>query len=156
MVLFWQSGHGSNLIYGIHATGAIRNWAPIIVFAFLFGISMDYEVFVLARMREEYDRTQDTRKAIVTSLGRTGRLITGAALILAISFASLSTTNDVTVKVPATGLAVGVILDAVVVRTLLVPAIAAMLGHWNWWMPSGLARALHTPAPPPTPVGASE
>ena len=156
MVLFWQSGHGSNLIYGIHATGAIRNWAPIIVFAFLFGISMDYEVFVLARMREEYDRTGDTREAIVTSLGRTGRLITGAALILAISFASLSTTNDVTVKVPATGLAVGVILDAVVVRTLLVPAIAAMLGKWNWWMPSGLARALRAPAPPATPIGASE
>jgi RND superfamily putative drug exporter len=145
IVLFWQSGHGSNLIYGVHAIHAIRNWAPIIIFAFLFGISMDYEVFVLARMREEYDATGDTRGAIVTSLGRTGRLITCAALILAISFASLSTTNDVSVQVPATGLAVGVILDAVVVRTLLVPAIAAMLGDWNWWMPSGLSRLLRAP-----------
>lgn len=145
IVLFWQSGHGSNLIYGVHATHAIRNWAPVIVFAFLFGISMDYEVFVLARMREEYDATGDTRRAIVGSLSRTGRLITSAALILGISFASLSTTNDIAVQVPATGLAVGVIIDAVVVRTLLVPAIAAMLGDWNWWMPSGLSRILRAP-----------
>ena len=144
IVLFWQSGHGSNLIYGVHAIHAIRNWAPIIMFAFLFGISMDYEVFVLARMREEYDASGDTRQAIVGSLARTGRLITCAALILGISFASLSTTNDIAVQVPATGLAVGVILDALVVRTLLVPAIAAMLGRWNWWMPAGLARILRT------------
>lgn len=144
IVMFWQSGHGSSLIYGIHAIHAIRNWAPIIIFAFLFGISMDYEVFVLARMREEYDATGDTKQAIVGALGRTGRLITSAALILGISFASLSTTNDIAVQVPATGLAVGVILDAVVVRTLLVPAIAAMLGRWNWWMPAGLALVLRT------------
>ncbi len=144
IVMFWQSGHGSNLIYGIHAIHAIRNWAPIVIFAFLFGISMDYEVFVLARMREEYDASGDTTRAIVASLGRTGRLITCAALILGISFASLSTTNDIAVQVPATGLAVGVILDAVVVRTLLVPAIAAMLGRWNWWMPASLARLLRT------------
>lgn len=147
IVIFWQSGHGSGAIYGIHAIHAIRNWAPIIIFAFLFGISMDYEVFVLARMREEYDATGDTRRAIVSSLARTGRLITCAALILAISFASLSTTNDIAVQVPATGLAVGVILDAVLVRTLLVPAIAAMLGRWNWWMPTPLARVLRAPAP---------
>ena len=118
---------------------------PIIMFAFLFGISMDYEVFVLSRMREEYDATGDTRGAIVASISRTGRLITCAALILAISFASLSTTNDIAVQVPATGLAVGVILDAVVVRTFLVPALAALLGEWNWWMPGPLARALRAP-----------
>jgi putative drug exporter of the RND superfamily len=142
IVLFWQDGHGSQAIYGVAATHAIRNWVPVIMFAFLFGISMDYEVFVLARMREEYDRTRDTRQAIVRSLGHTGRLITCAALILAISFASLSTVNDIAVEVPATGLAIGVILDAVIVRTLLVPALAALLGEWNWWMPAPLARAL--------------
>ncbi len=118
------------------------------MFAFLFGISMDYEVFVLARMREEYDATRDTREAIVRAIGRTGRLITCAALILAISFASLSTVNDIAVEVPATGLAVGVILDAVIVRTLLVPALAALLGPWNWWMPESLARLLHIPSSP--------
>ena len=142
IVIFWQSGHGSNLIYGIQATHAIRNWAPVVMFAFLFGISMDYEVFVLARMREEYDATGDTHQAIIGSIARTGRLITCAALILAISFASLSTTNDIAIEVPATGLAFGVILDAVVVRTFLVPALAALLGRWNWWMPTGLARIL--------------
>jgi len=145
IVIFWQSGHGADAIYGIHATHAIRNWAPIIMFAFLFGISMDYEVFVLARMREAYDATGDTRRAIIASMSRTGRLITCAALILAISFASLSTTNDIAVQVPATGLAVGVILDAVVVRTFLVPALAAIFGKWNWWMPGPLARALRVP-----------
>ena len=83
IVLFWQQGRGSGAIYGIAATHAIRNWIPIIMFAFLFGISMDYEVFVLARMREEYDATGDTRRAIVGAVARTGRLITCAALILA-------------------------------------------------------------------------
>src|SRR5437588_774783 len=112
IVLFWQWGHGSSLIYGIHATHAIRNWAPIIIFAFLFGISMDYEVFVLARMREEYDATHDTRRAIVVSIGHTGRLITGAALILGISFASLSSTNDIALQHPPTGLADRTILHA--------------------------------------------
>lgn len=147
IVIFWQSGHGSSAIYGIQATHAIRNWAPIIMFAFLFGISMDYEVFVLARMREEYDITRDTRRAIIQSIARTGRLITCAALILGISFASLSSTNDIAVQVPATGLAVGVILDAVIVRTLLVPALAAVLGEWNWWFPDRLARVLGAPEP---------
>jgi RND superfamily putative drug exporter len=146
LVLFWQQGHGSNAVYGISATQSIRNWVPVIMFAFLFGISMDYEVFVLARLREEYDKTGDTRQAIVQAIARTGRLITCAALILGISFASLSTVNDLAVEVPATGLAVGVILDAVIVRTLLVPALAALLGRWNWWMPAPLARVLRVPA----------
>ena len=97
LVLFWQDGHGSNLIYGVPATGSIRNWIPIVAFAFLFGISMDYEVFILARMREEYDRTGSTTQAVVGSLAHTGRLVTCAALILAISFASLSTAPDIVV-----------------------------------------------------------
>ncbi len=145
LVLFWQQGHGSNAIYGVPATQSIRNWVPVIMFAFLFGISMDYEVFVLSRLREEYDKTGDTRGAIVQAIARTGRLITCAALILGISFVSLSTVNDIAVEVPATGLAVGVILDAVIVRTLLVPALAALLGGWNWWMSARLARLLHVP-----------
>ncbi len=146
VVLFWQQGHGSNAIFGVQATHSIRNFIPLIMFAFLFGISMDYEVFVLSRLREEYDATGDTRQAIVNSLARTGRLVTCAALILAISFASLSTQKDIVVQIAATGLAVGVILDAVVVRTLLVPALAALLGRWNWWLPGPLARALRVPA----------
>jgi RND superfamily putative drug exporter len=142
LVLFWQNGHGSNLIYGVPATGSIRNWVPIIAFAFLFGISMDYEVFILARMREEYDNTGSTKHAIVGSLAHTGRLVTCAALILAISFASLSTSPDIVVEMIATALAFGVLIDAVIVRTTLVPVLVAVMGRWNWWMPSGLARLL--------------
>jgi RND superfamily putative drug exporter len=145
LVLFWQNGHGSNLLYGVPATGSIRNWIPIISFAFLFGISMDYEVFILARTREEYDRTGSTHQAIVRSLARTGRLITCAALILAISFASLSTAPDIVVEMIATALAFGVLIDAVIVRTLLVPALVAIMGRWNWWMPNGFARLLRLP-----------
>jgi RND superfamily putative drug exporter len=145
LVLFWQNGHGSNLIYGVPATGSIRNWIPIVSFAFLFGLSMDYEVFILARMREEYDRTGSTNQAVVTALARTGRLVTCGALILAISFASLSTAPDIVVEMIATGLAVGILVDAVIVRTLLVPALVAIMGHWNWWMPRPLARLLRLP-----------
>jgi putative drug exporter of the RND superfamily len=146
LVLFWQNGHGSNLIYGVPATGSIRNWIPIISFAFLFGISMDYEVFILARMREEYDRTGSTKQAIVGSLAHTGRLVTCGALILAISFASLSTAPDIVVQMIATGLAFGVLIDAIIVRTLLVPALVAIMGDWNWWMPEPLRRVLRAPA----------
>jgi RND superfamily putative drug exporter len=145
LVLFWQNGHGSNLIYGVPATGSIRNWIPIIAFAFLFGISMDYEVFILARMREEYDHTGSTPRAVVSSLAHTGRLVTCGALILAISFASLSTAPDIVVEMIATALAFGVLIDAVIVRTLLVPALVAIMGRWNWWMPNGLARLLRLP-----------
>jgi RND superfamily putative drug exporter len=145
LVLFWQDGHGSNLIYGVPGTGSIRNWIPIITFAFLFGISMDYEVFILARMREEYDRTGSTTQAVTRSLAHTGRLVTCAALILAISFTSLTTNPDIVVQMIASGLAFGVLVDALIVRTLLVPALVAIMGHWNWWMPSGLARLLRLP-----------
>jgi RND superfamily putative drug exporter len=142
LVLFWQHGYGSHFMYGVPATGSIRNWVPIVSFAFLFGLSMDYEVFVLARMREEYDRTRSTDQAVVAALARTGRLVTCAAVVLAISFASLSSAPDVVVEMIATGLGVGILIDAVVVRTLLVPALVAIMGRWNWWLPGGLARLL--------------
>jgi RND superfamily putative drug exporter len=156
LVLFWQQGHGSKLVYGVPATGAIRDFIPILVFAFLFGLSMDYEVFLLARTREEYDRTGSTREAVVGSLGRTGRLVTSAALILAVSFLSLSTNPDLPVRVIATGLSLGILLDAFVVRTLLVPALVAIMGRWNWWMPGSLARLLRLGPTTPTrdPAGA--
>jgi putative drug exporter of the RND superfamily len=150
MVLVWQQGHGSNLIWGVPATHSIREFVPILVFAFLFGLSMDYEVFVLARMREEYDATRSTNQAVVNALARTGRLVTSAAVILCISFASITLTPNVDIKVLAFGLAAGILLDATVIRTLLVPALVALLGRWNWWMPDRLGRVLRTtPAPLP-------
>ncbi len=142
LVLFWQEGHGSNLIYGVPAISAIREWVPIVVFAFLFGLSMDYEVFVLARIREEYDATGSTNEAITRALARTGRLVTCAALIIAVSLLSLSVNPDIIVRLIATGLAAGILLDVLVVRTLLVPALVALMGDLNWWMPRRFARLL--------------
>jgi RND superfamily putative drug exporter len=149
MVTFWQNGHGSQLIYGMPATAAIRDWIPIVVFACLFGLSMDYEVFVLTRVREEYERTGNTDEAVVAALARTGRLVTCAALILAVSFLSLSSNPNQLVKIVASALAVGIVLDAVVIRTLLVPAFMSLMGPWNWWMPERLANLLRLPPPAP-------
>ena len=124
------------------------------VFAFLFGLSMDYEVFILARTREAYDTDAagSTGQAIVTGLSRTGRLVTSAAAILFLSFLSMSSAPDTDVKVLATGLGAGILLDAVLVRSLLVPAYISILGRWNWWMPSGLARALRVKPSPLMPA----
>ncbi|HZB97439.1 MAG TPA: MMPL family transporter, partial [Candidatus Sulfotelmatobacter sp.] len=148
LVWFWQDGHGSNALFGIPATGAITFWLPLMVFAFLFGLSMDYEVFILTRVREEYDRTGSTRGAVIEGLGRTGRLVTSAALILFLAFGSLASAPNTDVKVLATGLGAGILLDATVVRALLVPAMVALFGRWNWWMPRFARRALRLPAIP--------
>jgi RND superfamily putative drug exporter len=142
MEIVWQQGHGSDEIWGIAATGSISSWIPFIVFAFLYGLSMDYEVFILSRIREEYDKTHDTDEAIVYGLGRTGRLVTSAALILFLAFAALASGPETDVKVLATGLAAGILLDATVVRGVLVPALVSLFGRWNWWMPAGVARVL--------------
>ena len=142
LVLVWQNGYGSSQIWGIPETGATTAWVPFMVFAFLFGLSMDYEVFILARMREEYDRNGDTNESVIEGIGRTGRLVTSGALILFFSFLSLSTTPSNDVKVLATGLAAGILLDATLVRALLVPAAVSLMGKWNWWMPTPLARLL--------------
>ncbi|HTX00172.1 MAG TPA: MMPL family transporter [Acidimicrobiales bacterium] len=143
---FWQDGHGSQAIFGIPATGAITFWVPLMVFAFLFGLSMDYEVFILTRVREEYDRTKSTVVAVVEGLGRTGRLVTCAALILFLAFASLASAPDTDIKVLATGLGAGILFDATVVRALLVPALVALFGRWNWWLPRPVSRLLLLPA----------
>ena len=150
MTLVWQAGHGSDEIWGIAATGSIASWIPLMVFAFLYGLSMDYEVFILARMREEYDQTRDTDEAVVFGLGRTGRLVTSAALILFLTFAAMASGPQTDVKILATGLAAGIMLDATVVRALLVPAVVSMFGRWNWWLPAGAARLLRVrPSPEP-------
>jgi RND superfamily putative drug exporter len=140
--LVWQHGHGSSLIWGISATGSINAWLPLMVFAFLFGLSMDYEVFILARMREEYDKTGSTDTAVVRGIGRTGRLVTSAALILFLAFTSLASGPETDIKVLATGLAAGILLDATVIRALLVPAVVSLFGRWNWWLPRVPARLL--------------
>src|SRR3984885_9090195 len=153
--LVWQNGHGSNLIWGIAATGSITSWIPLMVFAFLFGLSMDYEVFILARMREEYDATGSTDTAVIRGIGRTGRLVTSAALILFLAFVSLASGPETEIKVLATGLAAGILLDATVIRALLVPAVVSLFGSWNWWLPQMPARLLRVePSPSPRPTSA--
>nr|WP_246405644.1 MMPL family transporter [Modestobacter versicolor] len=145
---FWQEGNGSDALFGVSPTGAITFWLPVIIFAFLFGLSMDYEVFILARMREEYDDTGNTPDAVITGLGRTGRLVTSAALILFFSFAALASSPGVDIKVLGTALGVGILIDATLIRALLVPALVSLLGKWNWWLPAGLARVLRVEPSP--------
>ena len=142
LVLVWQNGLVSEAIWGIEATGSIPSWMPLMVFAFLFGLSMDYEVFILARMREEYDRTGSTHQAVVQGIGRTGRLVTSAALILFLAFVSMASGPDTEVKMLATGLAAGILIDATIIRALIVPAVISLMGRWNWWLPSWPARLL--------------
>ncbi len=142
MVLFWQDGHGSNALFGIQATGAVTFWIPLMVFAFLFGLSMDYEVFILSRIREEYDGARSTNAAVIEGVGRTGRLVTSAALILFLAFAALASGPGTDLKTLATGLGFGILLDATVVRALLVPSLVSLFGSWNWYLPAGVARLL--------------
>jgi putative drug exporter of the RND superfamily len=148
LVLVWQHGYGSEAIWDIQATGSIPSWMPLMVFAFLFGLSMDYEVFILSRMREEYDRTRSTETAVIRGIGRTGRLVTSAALILFLAFTSMASGPETDVKMMATGLAAGILLDATVIRALIVPAVISLMGRWNWWLPHWPARLLRVrPSP---------
>ncbi|HKN93298.1 MAG TPA: MMPL family transporter, partial [Thermoleophilaceae bacterium] len=118
--------------------------------------SMDYEVFILTRMREEYDGGGDTNEAVVRGIGRTGRLVTSAALILFLAFMSLASGPDTAVKVLATGLAAGILLDATLIRAILVPAVVSLFGRWNWVLPHRAARVLRvepSPRPAQEPAG---
>jgi RND superfamily putative drug exporter len=152
VVFIFQQGHGSSL-WNISATHAITAWIPLMIFAFLFGLSMDYEVFMLTRMREAYDETGSTRQAIELGLARTGKLVTSAALILMFAFLVLSSSPGFEIKEFAIGLAAGIIFDATVIRALLVPALMRLLGPANWWMPDWTRTVLfirpdQKPAPP--------
>ena len=142
MVLVWQKDFGSEQIWGIEATGSINEWLPVMVFAFLFGVSMDYQVFIISRMRESFDRTGSTKQAVVEGIGRTGRLVTSAAMILGLAFVALSAQPGTEVKIFATALAAGILIDATIVRAMLVPATVAILGRWNWALPNWPARLL--------------
>jgi putative drug exporter of the RND superfamily len=156
MVLVWQKGYGSELIWGIPATGSIPSWLPLMAFAFLFGLSMDYEVFILSRMREEYDRTGSTELAVVRGIGRTGRLVTSAALILFLAFIAMASGPGTDVKMFATALATGILIDATVIRALIVPAVMLLMGRWNWWLPRLPARLLRVEPSLPSRAAPSE
>jgi RND superfamily putative drug exporter len=148
IVFIFQQGHGSEAIWNIQATDAIISWIPLMIFAFLYGISMDYEVFMLTRMREAYDETGDTKRAISLGLARTGKLVTSAALVLMFAFFALSTGPGPDIKQFAIGLAAGIVFDATVIRALLVPSLMQLLGRWNWWLPGWAATVLRTSPSP--------
>ena len=141
VVAVFQWGWGSSLI-GLHDTVPISPFLPMIMFAILFGLSMDYEVFLLSRVREEYGRTGDSHRSVVDGLAATARVITSAALIMISVFASFLLTPDIEIKMFAVGLTVAVLVDATVVRMVLVPATMALMGDANWWLPGWLDRLL--------------
>jgi RND superfamily putative drug exporter len=151
IVLVWQKGFGSDELFGIEATHAINVEMPIFIFAFLFGVSMDYQVFIISRMREAYDRTRSTETAVVEGIGRTGRLVTSAALILGLAFVAFGAQPGTEVKIFATALGGGILLDATIIRGILAPALVALLGRWNWWLPGWAARILRVQPSPVQP-----
>ena len=155
VVFIFQQGHGSSL-WNIEATQSITAYIPVMIFAFLYGLSMDYEVFMLSRMREAYDETGDTDKAIELGLARTGKLVTSGALILMFAFLVLSTSPGYEIKPLAIGIAAGIIFDATVIRALLVPALMKLFGDANWWMPGWTRTVLRIPDREPVPQVAAE
>jgi RND superfamily putative drug exporter len=141
MTLAANGGGLSNLI-GIDHEVPIAPFMPVMMFAILFGLSMDYEVFLVSRIREEYLRHGDTRRAVADGLAKTARVITAAAAIMVVVFLSFVTSQEVFLKLFGIGLASAIFLDATLVRMVLVPAVMSLLGKWNWWIPSWLERRL--------------
>jgi len=138
LVFVFQEGHLSGPLD--FTPGPINTTTPIIMFCILFGLSMDYEVMLLSRIKEEYEKTGDNLSSVALGIERTGRLITGAALIMATVFFSFGLAEAVVIKAIGLGMGLAVLVDATIVRALLVPATMRLMGRWNWWAPKPLAR----------------
>ena len=151
LVWIFQDGNLSALL-GFQPLGFVETTQPVILFCVLFGLSMDYEVFLLSRMKEVWDRTGDNTEAVARGLERSGRIVTSAALIVVVVAGSFAFADIVLIKALGIGMAIAVALDATVVRALLVPATMRLLGQWNWWMPAALERSWRTGCPPPRPT----
>lgn len=154
-VLVWGFQEGAlGGVLGFESVGFLSLWLPFLIFFISFGLSMDYEVFLLARIREIYDDIGDNDRAVSLGLQRTGRIITSAALLIALVFGAFATGESVEMKALGVGLAVAILLDAFVIRIFLVPAAMALMGDWNWWAPAPLRRlhdriGLREPSAPP-------
>jgi uncharacterized membrane protein YdfJ with MMPL/SSD domain len=152
VVWIFQDGNLQSL-FGFQATGEIISTTPILMFCILFGLSMDYEVLMLSRIQEEYEKTGDNRQAVATGLAQTARVITGAALIMVVVFGGFMLADIVVIKSLGFGLALAVLIDATIVRGLLVPATMRLMGRWNWWAPQPVRKVVgrlglsHLPAP---------
>ena len=141
MTLFAQGGTLGGLI-GLDNEVPIAPFMPVMMFAILFGLSMDYEVFLISRIREEYLKDGDTRRAVADGLAKTARVITAAAAIMIVVFLAFIAAPDVFLKLFGIGLAAAIFLDATIVRMVLVPAVMQLLGERNWWIPDWLERVL--------------
>ena len=158
VVAVFQFGIGAD-IFGFTQVDTITNWLPVMLFCILFGLSMDYHVFLLSRVREHFDHTGDNDEAVRVGLQQTGRLITGAALIMVAVFGSFAGGRLVEMQQMGFGLAFAVLIDATLIRTILVPAMLKLCGKANWYLPRGLrwlpdVRVEGDPAPPPIPTAA--
>jgi RND superfamily putative drug exporter len=157
----FQDGHLAGIL-GFDPVGALDLWMPILILIFAFGLSMDYEVFLLSRIKEVHDETGDNDLAVAVGLQRSGRIITSAALLIVIVFAGFAAGEVLAIKQLGVGLAIAVLVDATIVRTLLVPATMKLLGERNWWAPAPLRRfhqrfGLHeAPTSPVTTVRAAD
>ena len=156
LTLVFQKGVGAGL-FGFQETGVVESWVPLLLFCILFGLSMDYQVFLLSRIRERYDQCGDTREAVSFGLQSTAGIITGAALIMVAVFAGLAAGEMVMFQEIGFGLAVAVAIDATLVRIVVVPSTMALLGRWNWYLPKWLQWLPHVSLEEGTPGdGAAE
>jgi putative drug exporter of the RND superfamily len=150
LVVVFKWGLGHSLLGGLYKFGQVEGWIPIFLFAMLFGLSMDYEVFLVTRMREAWDEGSDNTTAVAHGLERTGRIITAAAVIMVAAFSGFVAGRIVGLQEFGVGLAVAVFVDATVVRSLLVPSLMAIFGRWNWWLPAWPARLVRVDPSPAT------
>jgi RND superfamily putative drug exporter len=147
LVVFFKWGAGQSLV-GLYKFPQVEGWIPIFLFAMLFGLSMDYEVFLVSRMRETWDELHDNVRAVSYGLERTGLIVTAAAIIMVAAFSGFVVGSIVGLQQFGLGLAVAIFLDATIVRALLVPSLMAVFGRWNWWLPAPVARFLRVrPSP---------
>jgi putative drug exporter of the RND superfamily len=149
LVLFFKYGWGEAL--GLQQFDQIEAWIPVFLFAMLFGLSMDYEVFLVSRMREEWDKRHDNEAAVTQGLQRTGRLVTAAGLIMFAAFMGFVAGSIVGLQQFGFGLAAAIIIDVTIIRALLVPSVMKMFGRWNWWLPAGVARIFRVEPSPLAP-----
>jgi uncharacterized membrane protein YdfJ with MMPL/SSD domain len=145
LVLAFQKSWGSGL--GLAHSPQVEAWIPIFLFAMLFGLSMDYEVFLLSRMREEWDKRHNNEEAVAFGLEHTGRIITAAAIIMIAAFSGFTFGSFVGLQMFGLGLSVAILLDATVVRSVLVPATMKLVGDWNWYLPPSIARIMRLKEP---------
>ena len=138
---FLEGGWAGRLI-GIDTPTPLPSFVPVIMFALLFGLSMDYEVFLISRVREAWVRTGDNSQAVTTGLANTGRVITAAAAIMVVVFAAIVASDQIQIKVAGIGMVAAILVDATIIRMLLVPAIMHLLGRTNWWLPREIKRRL--------------